>query len=73
MDHTEWLEGYSEGSPRNNYTRTDLKLSQSFDLDFDNQLELSFIVQNLFDKRYSEFYRYNDFDRRSYVQLKFSY
>jgi iron complex outermembrane receptor protein len=73
MDHTEWLEGYSEGSPRNNYTRTDLKLSQSFDLDFNNQLELSFVVQNLFDKRYSEFYRYNDFDRRSYVQLKFSY
>ncbi|EAR60241.1 TonB-dependent receptor plug domain-containing protein [Neptuniibacter caesariensis] len=73
MDHTEWLEGYSGGSPRNNYTRTDLTLSQSFDLDFTSKLELSFIVQNLFDKKYSEFYKYNEFDRRSFVQLKFSY
>lgn len=73
VDHTEWLEGYSKGSPRNNYTRTDLIFGKDFLLDEENKLEMTFIVQNLFDKRYSEFYRYNDFDRRAYLQLKLTY
>ena len=73
MDHTEWLEGYSNGSPRNNYTRTDLTIRKTFPLDTYNALELSLIVQNLFDKKYPEFYKYNEFDRRSYIQLKFEY
>ncbi|MGH1461024.1 MAG: TonB-dependent receptor plug domain-containing protein [Neptuniibacter sp.] len=73
IDHTEWLEGYSKNSPRNQYTRADLTLRKNIQLDNDNQIQVSLLVQNLFDTRYSEFYRYNDFDRRAYLQLKLTY
>ncbi|WP_415897447.1 TonB-dependent receptor plug domain-containing protein [Neptuniibacter sp. QD72_48] len=70
MDHVEWIEGFSDkNSGRTNYTRTDMKLSNSFQLDANTELELSLIVQNLFDKEYAEFYSNNIFDRRSYLQL----
>lgn len=69
MDHVEWLEGYHKDSGRTNYTRTDLKLSNTFTLDTHSELELSLIVHNLFDKEYSEFYQNNIFDRRTYLQL----
>ena len=73
MDHVQWLEGYHEHATDptgpTNYTRTDLKLSNTYALDNQSELELSFIIQNLFDKEYVEFYKYNIFDRRTYIQM----
>lgn len=70
MDHVEWLEGFSDkNSGRTNYTRTDVKLSNTFILDTHSSLELSLIVQNVFDKEYAEFYSNNIFARRTYLQL----
>jgi iron complex outermembrane receptor protein len=70
MDHVEWLEGFSDkNSGRTNYTRTDIKLSNTFTLDANSEVELSLIVQNVFDKEYAEFYSNNTFDRRTYLQL----
>ena len=72
VGHTEWLEGFSPGSPINNYNRVDLTARYRFQLDTHTELETSLVIQNLFDHRYSEFYRYNDFDRRTYLQFKIS-
>ncbi|WP_299182977.1 TonB-dependent siderophore receptor [uncultured Neptuniibacter sp.] len=70
MDHAEWIEGFSnKNSGRTNYTRTDLKLSNTYQLDTHSELELSLIVQNLFDSEYAEFYSNNIFGRRTYLQL----
>ena len=70
MDHVEWLEGFSDkNSGRTNYTRTDIKLSNTFTLDTYSEVELSLIVQNVFDKEYAEFYSSNIFGRRTYLQL----
>lgn len=73
MDHTEWLEGFSFNSPTNNYNRFDLTARYDIPLDFSTTLQASVIVQNLFDHSYSEFYRFNEFGRRAYLQLKLSY
>lgn len=70
MDHVEWIEGFSDkNSGRTNYTRTDMKVSNTFQLDMNSELELSLIVQNLFDKEYAEFYSNNIFERRTYLQM----
>ncbi|WP_415883355.1 TonB-dependent receptor plug domain-containing protein [Neptuniibacter sp. QD34_54] len=70
MDHAEWLEGFSDkNSGRTNYTRTDMKVSNTFQLDMNTELEVSLIVQNLFDKEYAEFYSNNIFERRTYLQM----
>lgn len=70
MDHAEWIEGFSDkNSGRTNYTRTDMKVSNTFQLDMNTELEVSMIVQNLFDKEYAEFYSNNIFERRTYLQL----
>ncbi|MCP4597839.1 TonB-dependent siderophore receptor [Neptuniibacter sp.] len=70
MDHVEWLEGFSDKvSGRTNYTRTDLKLSNTFTLNAESEFELSLIIQNLFDKEYGEFYANNLFERRVYLQM----
>lgn len=74
MDHAEWHEGFSDkNSGRTNYTRTDMKLSNTFHLDTHSTLEVSLIVQNLFDSEYAEFYANNIFDRRTYLQLGFDF
>jgi len=74
MDHAEWLEGFSDrNSGRTNYTRTDMKLSNTFHLDNQSALEVSLIIQNLFDSEYAEFYSNNIFDRRTYLQLGFDF
>lgn len=70
MDHAEWIEGFSDkNSGRTNYTRTDMKVSNTFQLDMNTELEVSVIVQNLFDKEYAEFYSNNIFERRAYLQM----
>lgn len=70
MSHVEWIEGYSDKpAVYRGYTRTDLKLSKTFQLDNNSELEAAVIVQNLFDKDYIEFYANNVFERRTYLQL----
>jgi iron complex outermembrane receptor protein len=65
-----WLEGSSRSQPRKAYQRTDLQLKAPFTLATDTDAEIRIIVQNLFDDRYQEFYDYNYFDRRAYVEVK---
>lgn len=69
MGTTRWLEGTSH-IPRKSYHRTDLQLKTSVPLDRKLDLEMRAIIQNLFDDRYQEFYDYNYFDRRAYVEVK---
>ena len=39
MDHAEWIEGFSDkNSGRTNYTRTDMKISNTFQLDMNSEL-----------------------------------
>lgn len=74
LDHTEWLEGYAPANPIDTqYHRTDLNLKKSYKLNNSSEIETTLIVQNLFDNRYSEFYRYNDFDQRVYLQFRLNH
>ncbi len=73
MGHVEWIEGYIPASGKTSYSRTDLKLANTFSLDHYSELELSLIIQNLLDNEYMEFYHNNIFDRRAYLQLKLSF
>lgn len=68
MSETVWLEGANFKTPRKTYQRTDMTLAHTLQLNPDNTLELSLSVQNLFDRRYSEFYAFNEFDRRIYLR-----
>ena len=65
MDKVNWL----EGGIRDSYQRTDLRAAQSWQLDSRHQLEAALTVQNAFGPTYSEFYEYNLFDRRYWLQL----
>lgn len=64
MSETDW----TEGGIRDAYQRTDLRAAKSWHLDTGTDLELALIVQNAFEPTYSEFYRYNPFERRTYLQ-----
>ncbi|MBS99974.1 MAG: hypothetical protein CMI01_15035 [Oceanospirillaceae bacterium] len=66
MDEVDW----DEGGERDAYNRTDLKAAMNWQLDSRHQLETAIIVQNAFDRLYSEFYRLNEFDRRTFLQLR---
>ena len=68
MSKVNWL----EGSHREQYRRTDLILSDSFRLK-NAVLNTRLIVQNLFDDPYEDFYEYNIFDRRAYIQLQLDF
>jgi iron complex outermembrane receptor protein len=68
MSKVNWL----EGSHREQYRRTDLILSDSFRLK-NTVLNTRLIVQNLFDDPYEDFYEYNIFDRRAYIQLQLDF
>ncbi len=72
MSEVKWLEG-SSGTPNEQYNRTDLKISKGFKYSNGNALKLNFIVHNLLDDQYQEFYADNLFDRRAYVQLELSF
>jgi len=74
MDHTEWLEGYNfTDSINTQYQRTDINLKKRFKLNSSSELEAAVIIQNLLDKRYPEFYRYNDFDQRIFLRLRLNH
>lgn len=68
MSKVNWL----EGSHREQYRRTDLILSDSFRLK-NTVLSTRIIVQNLFDDPYEDFYEFNIFDRRAYIQLQLDF
>jgi len=68
MSKVNWL----EGSHREQYRRTDLILIDSFRLK-NTVLNTRLIVQNLFDDPYEDFYEYNIFDRRAYIQLQLDF
>ncbi len=65
MDTMNWL----EGGIRDSYQRTDLRAAKSWKLDSQRDLEVALTVQNAFGPTYSEFYEYNLFDRRYWLQL----
>lgn len=63
-----WL----EGGYRKQYRRTDLVVASSFLLQ-NSKLNTKVIIQNLFDEPYQEFYEFNVFDRRAYLQLQLEF
>ena len=65
MDTMNWL----EGGIRDSYERTDLRAAHSWQLDSQRDLEVALTVQNAFGPSYAEFYEYNLFDRRYWLQL----
>lgn len=69
MGTTRWLEGTSH-NPRKAYRRTDLQIRTQLPLSAGLDIEVRGIIQNLFDDRYQEFYDYNLFDRRAYLEVK---
>lgn len=69
LSDVNWL----EGGPRDSFHRTDLLLSKAFNLGQRATLETKLIVQNLFDDIYEDFYAFNEFDRRTFLQLKLNY
>lgn len=69
MSSVNWL----EGGYRPTFQRTDFVLAKEFQLNYNSSLETKLVVQNLFDSEYEDFYPYNIFDRRTFLQLKLSY
>jgi iron complex outermembrane receptor protein len=68
MSNVNWL----EGSYREQYRRTDLIISDSFKLK-NTSLNARLIVQNIFDDPYEDFYEYNIFDRRAYIEFQLEF
>ncbi|MBQ0756639.1 MAG: TonB-dependent receptor [Amphritea sp.] len=74
LSSVRWQEAVKDSSPPNApYHRTDLKISQNFQISPQNRLSISLIVQNLLDNPYSEFYAENMFEQRTYVQAQLSF
>lgn len=69
MDSVDWF----EGDNRDSYQRTDLRAARTWQLSPGNELEAALTIQNAFGPTYSEFYQYNLFDRRVWMQLMFRY
>jgi len=67
MSGAAWLEGASFQKPRKTYNRTDLNLSTDIPLSQQQTLGLTLTIQNLFNRTYSEFYEFNEVDRRVYL------
>ncbi|MFC6671301.1 TonB-dependent receptor plug domain-containing protein [Marinobacterium aestuariivivens] len=65
VDEVQW----DEGGFRDSYNRTDLRLGKSIALGPDHNLQGALIMQNFLGNEYSEFYEFNRFDRRTYLQL----
>ncbi|MGB0468484.1 MAG: TonB-dependent receptor plug domain-containing protein [Pontibacterium sp.] len=73
MGGAAWLEGTSANAPLKAYQRTDLQIRKQLNLANNTDAEIKLVVQNLFDDRYQEFYPYNYFDRRTYMEFKLRY
>ena len=69
MDEVEW----DQSGFIDEYYRTDLKAAKRWQLDDRTELEAAIIMQNAFGPSYQEFYEYNLFDRRTYLQFKLRY
>jgi iron complex outermembrane receptor protein len=69
MDDVQW----DEGGYRDSYNRTDVRLAKEWNLPAGQRLSGALIFQNLLGNRYSEFYRYNEFDQRTYLQLQLEF
>ncbi|MBV0934461.1 TonB-dependent receptor plug domain-containing protein [Marinobacterium weihaiense] len=69
MDHVDWF----EGDWRDAYHRTDVRAAYNWQLTSRSELEAALTIQNAFGPTYSEFYRYNQFDRRTWLQLTLRY
>lgn len=74
LSSVRWQEAVSAERPANRpYHRTDLKLAKLWQITQDSDIELSLTVQNLFNTPYSEFYKANIFERRSYLQARITF
>ncbi|GAA0688138.1 TonB-dependent receptor [Marinobacterium maritimum] len=69
MDSVDWF----EGGVRDSYQRTDLRAAQRWAIGPGSELEAALTVQNAFGPTYAEFYEYNLFDRRVWLQLMLRY
>jgi len=69
MDSVDWFEGGVRGS----YHRTDLRVAHNWQLSAGSELEAALTIQNAFGPTYEEFYQYNLFDRRAWLQLTLRY
>lgn len=69
MDAVHWF----EGDYRDSYNRTDLRAARTWQLDTNTELEAAVTLQNVFGPEYAEFYEYNLFDRRYWLQLTLRY
>lgn len=66
MSGVEWID--AEQLP--GYGRTDLRLAKQWQIDTTTKLEAAIIVQNAFESSYQDFYEDNEFDRRTFLQLR---
>lgn len=55
------------------YKTTDLKVTKSFPIDYNQKLTTSLIVKNIFNRQYSEFQTNNLYDRRLYLTMKLNF
>lgn len=69
MDNVHWF----EGGVREKYQRTDLRAARNWQLSQGTELEAALTIQNAFGPTYEEFYQYNLFDRRAWLQLTLRY
>ncbi|NVK40097.1 MAG: TonB-dependent receptor [Oceanospirillaceae bacterium] len=74
VDEVEREEGITLNTQRNTgetteYNRTDLRLGKILRLGSGSSLEGALIMQNVLGNEYVDFYEFNTFDRRSYLQL----
>jgi iron complex outermembrane receptor protein len=69
MDSVHWF----EGGVRDSYQRTDLRAAHNWQLSGGTELEAAVTIQNAFGPTYEEFYQYNLFDRRAWLQLTLRY
>lgn len=65
MSGVRWID--SEELP--GYNRTDLRIAKHWLVGEDTELETALIVQNAFEPDYQDFYKYNEFDRRTFLQV----
>ncbi|GGO86530.1 hypothetical protein GCM10011348_37560 [Marinobacterium nitratireducens] len=78
VDEVEWEEGATLRTQENSgesseYNRTDLRVAKRLQLGSASTLEAALIMQNLLGNEYLDFYQYNIFDRRSYLQLTLTF
>jgi iron complex outermembrane receptor protein len=69
VDEVRW----GEGGHRDAYDRTDVRLAREWKLLGGQRLSGALVMQNALGNKYAEFYKYNEFDQRTYLQLKLEF